>query len=141
MTIAQSTEAGHKLRLFFACAFLLPIPVFAQCISTDTLALRGGSPIRSQAVYSDSACSSFLLEIDREVKAHYHRAHTEHIVVLSGSATMRLGDKRMTVKAGDVIFIPKGTVHAVEVVGEVPLKVLSIQAPFFNGQDRVWVTE
>jgi mannose-6-phosphate isomerase-like protein (cupin superfamily) len=135
------SKAGLRLRLFFAFAFLLPILASAQCISTDTLVLRGKSPVRSQALYSDSLCSSFFLEIDRNVKPHFHRSHAEHVVVLSGSAIMRLGDKRMTVKAGDVIFISKGTVHSVEDVGEAPLKVLSIQAPFFDGQDRVWVQD
>lgn len=139
--IAQLTEAGLKLRLFFTSILLLPIPALAQCTSTDTLRLRGNSPIRSQALYSDSACSSFVLEIDRNVKPHYHKTHSEHVVVLSGKGTMRLGETRMNVKAGDVIFIPKGTVHSVEVLDEAPLKVLSIQAPFFDGKDRVWVLE
>lgn len=141
MSHPYSTQAGLLLRLFFACLCCVPFALAAQCTSTDTLILRGKTPIRSLALYSDSACSSFLLEIDRTVKPHLHRNHTEHVVVLSGKGTMKLGDNRLEIKAGDVIFIPKSTVHSVEVVGAIPLKVLSIQAPFFDGQDRVWVPE
>lgn len=119
----------------------MPLAVLAQCTATDTLVLRGNTPIRSQMLYTDSACSSFLLEIDRNVKPHLHRNHTEHVVVLSGKASMRLGEKRFEIKTGDVIFIPKGTIHSVDLVGEAPLKVLSIQAPLFDGQDRIWIKE
>jgi mannose-6-phosphate isomerase-like protein (cupin superfamily) len=60
-------------------------------------------------------------------------------VVLEGSGQMTLGTKGFGIKKGDVIFIPKNTVHSVISMGDQPLKVISIQAPKFDGKDRVFI--
>lgn len=102
------------------------------------LAPCGPGPANSVApLHSDSLCSSFLICVPLEVKAHYHARHTEHVVVLEGEAEMLLGDSVFTVRAGDAVAIPKGTVHAVSTRSKVPLKVVSVQSPHFDGSDRV----
>lgn len=93
--------------------------------------------IYSRPLYSDSLCSSFVIFIKKEVKLHKHLHHTEHVTVLDGEATMTLGDKVFTVKKGDFIFIPKNTPHKVVTTSQTPLKVISLQAPYFDGTDRV----
>lgn len=70
---------------------------------------------------------------------HYHATHTEQVIVLSGEADMMLGDQKIHIKTGDVIFIPKGTKHSVNVTSAEPLKIISVQAPLFDGTDRVMV--
>jgi mannose-6-phosphate isomerase-like protein (cupin superfamily) len=99
----------------------------------------GNTGLTSKNLFNDSLSSSFCLIIKNEVKGHKHMKHSEHVIVQSGEAVMRLGEKEFTIKEGDVIFIPKGTVHSVIVKGKKPLKVLSILSPFFNGDDRVMV--
>ena len=49
------------------------------------------------------------------------------------------GDTKMEVGPGDYLRIPKNTPHAVTVLSEEPMKVLSIQAPEFLGEDRVFI--
>jgi uncharacterized cupin superfamily protein len=39
---------------------------------------------------------------------HYHLLEEEHIWILSGSATLRLGEERYTVTAGDFVSFPAG---------------------------------
>jgi len=39
---------------------------------------------------------------------HYHLFEEEHIVALAGEATLRLGDKRHPIKAGDYVAFPAG---------------------------------
>lgn len=90
-------------------------------------------------LYSDSTCSSFLICIDTEVRLHLHRFHTEHVYVLDGEASMHLGELERTVRAGDVIVIPPCTPHSVKVTGNVPLRVVSVQSPHFDGSDRVFL--
>jgi len=89
-------------------------------------------------LYSDSLVSSFVIFVNKEVKAHRHLSHTEHVFVLEGEGEMAVGDKKMKIKKGDMIFIPKGTVHSLKVTSAVAVKVLSLQAPFFDGTDRVF---
>lgn len=90
-------------------------------------------------LYSDSLLSSFLIIVKQGVPAHYHQAHTETIYVLEGEGKMSLNDSSFLVGPGLHLSIPGGTVHSVQTIGNVPLKVLSIQAPYFDGTDRVWV--
>jgi len=106
-------------------------------ISTDTVKSPDAKKNFVKALHSDSLSSSFIIEIPAEVKLHYHAHHTEQVVVLSGEADMRLGDQNIHIKAGDVIFIPKGTPHSAKVTSTVPLRIISIQAPYFDGSDRI----
>jgi uncharacterized cupin superfamily protein len=39
---------------------------------------------------------------------HYHMIEEEHIVALEGEATLRLGDERYAIKAGDYVGFPAG---------------------------------
>ncbi|MBC7862561.1 MAG: cupin domain-containing protein [Bacteroidia bacterium] len=94
--------------------------------------------IYARPLYKDTAeVSSYVIFIKSEVKMHKHIDHAEHVVVLAGNGEMTLGEKKFLVKKGDVIFIPKNTFHGVKTTSKTPLKVLSVQAPYFDGKDRV----
>ncbi|MDZ4665590.1 MAG: cupin domain-containing protein [Bacteroidota bacterium] len=128
-------------KVFFGFFLAISFCIYAQNPQLiNTLELEPGSTgLTSKNLFNDSLSSSFCLIIKNEVKGHKHMKHSEHVIVQSGEGVMRLGDKEFTIKEGDVIFIPKGTVHSVIVKGKKPLKVLSIQSPYFNGDDRVMV--
>ncbi len=89
----------------------------------------------------DSLSSSFCILIPNEVKPHKHLQHSEQVCVLEGEGEMKLATKIFKIKKGDLIFIPKNTVHSVKSLGKKNLKVLSIQCPNFDGTDRVMVNE
>lgn len=109
-------------------------------LNTDTVGLKTVSDnIYNSPLFGDSLASSFVIVIKKEVKLHKHLNHSEHVVVLAGSGTMKLGDKQIEIKKGDVVFIPKNTPHSVKVNSKEVLKVLSIQAPYFDGKDRVMI--
>lgn len=123
------------LLLFFAV--LISVAGKAQVISTDTIQSPTPDKNYVRTLHHDSLSSSFLIVIPKEVKAHYHAAHTEQVIILSGEADMMLGEQQLHIKAGDVIIIPKGTKHSVVVTSKDPLKIVSVQAPYFDGTDRV----
>ncbi len=96
--------------------------------------------VHVQKISEDSLHSSFVIWVKSGVAEHFHREHTENIYVISGKATMTLADSSFTIRQGDHITIPKGTRHSVtKVFGRKPLQVLSIQAPMFDGTDRVLI--
>lgn len=95
--------------------------------------------IHNQPLYADSLASSFLIWVKKEVKAHKHLFHSEHVYVLEGEGEMRVGNETIQIKPGDIIFIPKNTVHSLKVTSGKAIKALSIQAPRFDGTDRVMV--
>ena len=127
---------------------LLSIAIGASLANAQTITNEADlvTPAKLAAVEgrdtgSDSLSSGNVIWIKTELKAHKHLTHSEHVYVIDGEAEMRLGDKTVKIKNGDIIFVPKGTVHAVKVTSKRPLKVLSVQAPHSDGTDRVFVNE
>ncbi len=110
----------------------------AQFIDIDTMQLIDEyDNVTSKKLYSDSLVTTFEIWVKKEVPLHKHAYHTEQVIVLEGEANMLLGEEWKIIKAGDIIIIPVGTLHQVIVTSLIPLKVLSIQAPEFDGIDRV----
>src|ERR1051325_2161061 len=130
-------------KLFLLCLLLPSVYGFSQNFqSLDTVKAYGDyENIYLRKLNSDSLVSSFVIFVKKEVKAHKHVSHSEHVYILDGEGEMTVGDKKMTVKKGDMIFIPKGTVHSLKVTSAAPVKVLSVQAPMFDGKDRVMAEE
>lgn len=119
--------------------YVLPLFASAQMVQlSDTLK----APLSYENVFvkplaSDSLASSYVIFIKKEVKKHKHLFHTEHVYVLDGEGELLLGDKTLLIKKGDIVFIPKNTIHAFKVTSVTPVKIISIQAPYFDGKDRV----
>ena len=64
---------------------------------------------------------------------HSHRANDELFYVLAGEGTLRLGERRLPVKVGDVIGCPVGgpeSAHQLINTGSAPLRYLSISSNF-----------
>lgn len=60
---------------------------------------------------------------------HSHRANDELFLILAGSGTLRLGQQRLPVKAGDLIGCPAGgpqTAHQLVNTGTQPLRYLAV---------------
>jgi uncharacterized cupin superfamily protein len=72
-----------------------------------------------------------LLELapgERAFPFHYHCANEEALYVIAGSGTVRLGDQRVAVRAGDWIAHPVGPEHPHQMIndGDAPLVYLAI---------------
>jgi len=129
------------MRLLTLLLILISARAFAQQV--DNLpSLKQKQPyenIVTQTMSSDSSFTSTVIWIKSEVKPHYHANHSEQVLVIEGEGQMLLGHQTFFVKPGDLIYIPKGTIHALRVTSKLPMKVLSIQTPQFDGSDRVMV--
>lgn len=123
-------------------ATLLLVPSLNQAQSvTDAIHFQPKLDFDNVHVYemeSDSLSSAFIIWVKKEVEEHYHEKHSEVVYVLEGKGLMWLDGEEQTIEEGDCIFIPKGTPHRVKVIGDQQLKVLSIQSPKFDGNDRVF---
>jgi len=63
---------------------------------------------------------------------HTQPAHEELIVVLEGEAELRVGDETRRVGVGDVIFIPRNTLHGRVQTLSPKWAALSIYGPAFD---------
>ncbi len=62
---------------------------------------------------------------------HFHSALEEAIYVLEGEGTLRLGQDRVAIRAGDYVALPPGpeNAHALSNSGQGPLRYLCLSAP------------
>jgi uncharacterized cupin superfamily protein len=64
----------------------------------------------------------------QSVPFHYHMIEEEHIIALEGEATLRLGDERYPIKAGDYVGFPAGqrAGHCLVNEGDAPFRFVII---------------
>jgi quercetin dioxygenase-like cupin family protein len=63
------------------------------------------------------------------VRPHFHVEHSELFYLLVGQVEWTVGGETHTLGAGDAVFIPPDTVHAVKVVGDTDVRTLMIYEP------------
>lgn len=63
---------------------------------------------------------------------HTQPSHDEVVVVLAGEVDFRVGEESKRVGPGDLIFIPRNTVHGPILRDGQQFAALSIFAPFFD---------
>lgn len=95
--------------------------------------------IQVDRIAGDSLASTFLISIRNMVPLHMHKDHSESIYIIHGSGIMRLGNDTLHIQPGDFIFVPKGTQHDLKVISSDPVRAISIQAPHFDGHDRIFL--
>jgi len=78
----------------------------------------------------DLSCNVNILETGADV-IHTQPDHDEIVLVLEGECGFRVGDETRRVKPGDLMFIPRDTVHG-PIVDRGRVALLSIFAPFFD---------
>lgn len=122
-------------------SFLVILWVNLSYTQIDINGIKPQTPfdnISVKSIASDSLQSNFIIWVNKTVPCHYHQFHTETIYVLQGKATMFIKDSTFKIKKGDFVVIPPNHAHGVtHVHGRKTLKILSTQAPRFDGQDRI----
>jgi mannose-6-phosphate isomerase-like protein (cupin superfamily) len=68
--------------------------------------------------------------------AHYHRHAYQFFYVLAGTATLEIGDRRVTLQAGQGIPVPPNQPHRLVNEADADLSFLVVSAPMAHG-DRV----
>jgi quercetin dioxygenase-like cupin family protein len=69
---------------------------------------------------------------DTENALHTQPNHDEIVLVLEGEVEFRVGEEVRRVEPGDLIFIPRNTVHGPILGEEKHFSALSVFAPFFD---------
>lgn len=69
------------------------------------------------------------------VQMHHHRA--EHWIVVSGTANVTIDEKTTMVTENQSVYIPVGSVHALENSGQIPLELIEVQSGSYLGEDDI----
>lgn len=85
--------------------------------------------------------STVLVQVRDREPLHRHSDSDITVFMLRGEGDMRLGKETRPVKAGDVIHIERGAVHAYINRGPEPAAALVVYSPAPGPKDRVLVEE
>ncbi len=69
------------------------------------------------------------------LQKHLHRS--EHWVVVSGTATVTVGDRVFYVRSNESTYIPVGTAHRLQNEGKLPLVIVEVQVGEYTGEDDI----
>ncbi len=69
------------------------------------------------------------------LQKHHHRA--EHWVVVSGTAEITCGDKKLLLNENQSTFIPLGEVHRLANPGSIPLEIIEVQSGSYLNEDDI----
>lgn len=128
------------MRYSLLCILLLSVSLsFAQRVAQIDLTQPDDNfeNILVRNLDHDSLSSTFLIWVKDSVAEHHHNHHTETVYILDGEGIMSMNGRSFGIKQGTYVFIPAGTRHSVKTKSKTPLKVLSVQSPFFDGSDRI----
>lgn len=69
------------------------------------------------------------------LQKHFHR--NEHWIVLSGTATVTVGEKTFSVHPNESTYIKAGEVHRLANLGKIPLTIIETQVGEYTGEDDI----
>ena len=87
--------------------------------------------LKARAAETNGVYSLFEMETapGQGVRRYRQRYEDEAYWVLSGHYTFLLGSEQVTLRAGDYLYVPRGTVHAYTNAGSGPAHVLVLVTP------------
>jgi mannose-1-phosphate guanylyltransferase/mannose-6-phosphate isomerase len=69
------------------------------------------------------------------LQKHHHRA--EHWIVVTGTAEVTCGDRKLLLSENQSTYIPLGEVHRLANPGKVPLEIVEVQSGAYLGEDDI----
>jgi quercetin dioxygenase-like cupin family protein len=92
-----------------------------------------GDPIKRMFICDGQYVTANLAIVAESGNAlHTQTAHDEIVVILEGEADFRVGEERRRVRPGDLVFIPRNTLHGPILREGAKFSALSVYAPFFD---------
>lgn len=95
--------------------------------------------IRAVPVARSALSAQVLVQVRDREPLHYHADSDIAVLMLRGRGRLRIGEQDLPARTGDVLYIPRGVVHAYVNEGPEPAAALVIYAPPPGPDDRVLV--
>jgi mannose-6-phosphate isomerase-like protein (cupin superfamily) len=136
------------MRLPVAC--LLPVLFLAACgdgrrgvvvtAGIDNQAVEWSEAERGQILamhqlHSHAGTSAHALRLDGRTDSRVHDYHDLTVMVLSGTADVRLGGKWHSLVQGDIVEIPRGSTYLLDRTGGAPAEFYLLYYPPYDGKD------
>ena len=69
------------------------------------------------------------------MQKHFHR--NEHWIVVSGSASVQVGNEKKLVRPNESTYIKMGEVHRLSNEGKIPVVLIEAQVGEYTGEDDI----
>jgi mannose-6-phosphate isomerase-like protein (cupin superfamily) len=112
-----------------------------ESYTVDWTEQERGQQVASRLLHSDAGSSAHAVRLAGTMESRVHDAHDLTVVVLAGSAYVRLGGKFHSVVAGDIVEIPRGSTYYFENRGDQPSQLYELFFPPYDGHDLRMVKE
>lgn len=100
--------------------------------SLETDPATASDPIKRMFLCDGQHVSANVSILDDTGDAlHIQSSHDELVLILEGECGFRVGEETKRVSSGDLIFIPRDTVHG-PIIDNGRIALLSVFAPFFD---------
>jgi mannose-6-phosphate isomerase-like protein (cupin superfamily) len=120
---------------------LMPAAGGADAMDVDAFLVAHPMP-RDVPVYAveigrTPAASHHVVQVRGSESPHVHRTHDVTVIVLRGEGVLTLGARQFSVRAGDVMLVPRTTPHFFRNTGRAPAVAFAIFSPAFDGEDSI----
>lgn len=129
-------RAAGGLALALAACVAPPGQVVIEEDLPERAVNDGPAPVTVVGLHASAEQTVNLLRIDRAVPAHRHLHSQETVYVISGQGVLELEGGTRDLEAGDLVVVPRNTLHGFTPTGG-PAVVLSIFTPPFQEGDRL----
>lgn len=99
--------------------------------------LPSGANIQVTTLGEGRTVSHHLIQVRDRESPHIHKAHDLTVTVMRGRGYLMLATTRLDLVAGDLVFIPSGTVHYFVNTDSQPSVALAMFSPPFDGKDTL----
>jgi mannose-6-phosphate isomerase-like protein (cupin superfamily) len=94
-----------------------------------------GQILAMHQLHSHAGTSAHALRLTGRTDSRVHDVHDLTVMVLSGTADVRLGGKWHNLVQGDIVEIPRGSVYLLDHTGSAPAEFYLIYYPPYDGKD------
>jgi len=131
--------AGPLCAAVLACAGTPPpAPVAVEIdLPAQAVSLPAG-PLAIGTLYHSGSQTVNLVRLREPMRPHRHLQSEETVYLVSGQGTLHLEHSDRELKAGDLVVVPRNTLHGYTPTGDEPTVVLSVFTPQFQDGDRVF---
>ena len=112
---------------------------FGQLLAANPLG--SGENIKVMELSRSARSANMLVQVRDREPLHRHIDSDITVFLLRGEGDMRIGKETRPVKAGDVIHIERGTIHAYIHRGAEPAAALVVYSPAPGPKDRILVED
>lgn len=103
--------------------------------------LSAAQELSIQEISRGDSGSSHIVQIRTQEPLHVHPNHDLLVILLKGRGTLTLGSRRLELKPGAVVSIPRGLPHGFENKGSDPAVAYATFFPAFDGADTLPIQE